>query len=153
MKKLTILIFWLLPSLSFAQTITDTTHRQEEKKDWPSIVNQHINNIEQNGLDTAGLGKVMLNNMVYDIIFMHSDDSSAIKKGLEYMTILLKSNPEEDAWIDTYAGLLYKIGRKKEAITQQQKALTIAESQKADDRVKIYKENIQKMKKNIPTWR
>jgi len=122
------------------------------KGDWNNAIKFNIEYIDAFGLDTAGYGKLMINNMVFDLIFTHGEDSAAFKKGLGYMEILLHSNPGETAWIDTYANLLYKAGRKDEAIKQQQKALEIAMKIQNQEKVTIYSENLQKMQRNLPTW-
>lgn len=52
------------------------------------------------------------------------------------------------AFIDTYANILYKLGKKDEAIKWEQKAMDIAQG---EDK-KGYQEVIDKMKKNEKTW-
>lgn len=108
------------------------------REDWPNVVKYNIEKIEKFGMDTAGMGKSMINNMIFDVIFTHSDDPAALNKGLEYMRILLKSNPNADTWIDTYANLLYKAGNKAEAIKQEERALSLAKSRNDRTRVSEY---------------
>ena len=51
-------------------------------------------------------------------------------------------------YIDTYANLLYKLGKKDEAITWEQKALDLA----PEGEKKSYEETLDKMKKGEKTW-
>ncbi len=54
----------------------------------------------------------------------------------------------DPASMDTYANLLYKLGRKTEAIAKETEALALAES--ADK--KSYQETLDKMKSGTKTW-
>ncbi|MES2454493.1 MAG: hypothetical protein V4594_03085 [Bacteroidota bacterium] len=121
------------------------------KNDWPNIVRCQIERIDHDGIDTEGLAGVMLNNIVYYEIFKYGD-LPALNKGLSYMKLLLKHNPNEDAWIDTYANLLYKLGNTTEAMKHEQRALDIAKTKKNRDREKEYIEVLDKMGTGQPTW-
>jgi hypothetical protein len=54
--------------------------------------------------------------------------------------------------MDTYANLLYKLGRKDEAIRFQEKAVETAIENKEDMALASLKDNLAKMKKGQPTW-
>lgn len=123
------------------------------KEDWPNVIKYQIEKIETQGIDTAGLGRSMVNNMLYDVIFMHSDDTVTLNKGIRYIMMLLDHNPRADTWIDTYANLLYKTGRKQEAIVQEKNALSIARERKDSSRVQEYQMIINKMFNDQPTWK
>lgn len=55
-------------------------------------------------------------------------------------------------YIDTYANLYYKLGKKEEAITWQQKGIDIASAGVDKKKVAGLNENLEKMKKNEKTW-
>jgi len=55
-------------------------------------------------------------------------------------------------YMDTKANLLYKLGHKQEAITQEEKALDMARNLKIDDFITNFNVTIVKMKKDEPTW-
>jgi thioredoxin-related protein len=122
------------------------------KKDWGSVVKFELENIERNGLDTAGIGKNLLNNLFYSIIFMHATDSADLSRAAEYMQLLLSIEPNKETWLDTYANLLYKSGRKQDALRAEEKALSIARQKRNEEYEKYYLEIIYKMKNNQPTW-
>ena len=121
-----------------------------DKKDWSNLIKYNIEKLETLGIDTSGLGKSNINNMVYYVLVQHSDDPVVLNKGLGYMELILKNNPHRDTWIDTYAALLYKIGRKQEAIKHEQDAIVIAEKKKDTARSKEYEITLRKMQKGLP---
>jgi len=53
-------------------------------------------------------------------------------------------------YYDTYANILYKLGRKTDAIEAQERGLQLPRGNAANS--ETIKENLLKMKKNIPTW-
>lgn len=99
------------------------------------------------------------NVMAWDV-FLHCDDKRVLSKALEWSELSIKleqPNPNVQ-YLDTKANLLYKLGRVKEAIELEEKAL----QQDTDDAQKrgekkgglydIYNANLSKMKQGIPTW-
>ncbi|WP_157298878.1 thioredoxin family protein [Chitinophaga oryziterrae] len=120
-------------------------------KDWPNIIKYNIEKLDDQGLDTVGLAASALNNLSYNIIFKFSNDPYALNKAIGYMEVLLKNQPKNVHWLDTYANLLYKVGRKKEAIKHETVALDFAKETNKDE-ISIYEERIKKMQDNIPTW-
>ena len=124
----------------------------EYKQDWRNAVKYNILKIDAAIMDTSKLDKGMINNVVFDIILQHSDDTFALKKGLVYMELILKNNPDRDSWIDTYASLLYKTGKWGEAIKHEHNAILLAEKRKDLRNVKIYRETLKKMEEKLPLW-
>jgi thioredoxin-related protein len=125
------------------------------KKDWPALARYNIKKLERYGMDTAGLGAAFLNDMIWEVIFLHSNDKAILAKGIRFMRILLKNTPNDLADIDTYANLLYKLGRTKESISLEKKAVEIEnENAIRDKRIpdKVYQETLDKMIKGEPTW-
>jgi hypothetical protein len=118
----------------------------EYRNDFPNRIKYTIQKIENNGLDTAGLGRSFLNNMIYDLIFKHSNDTVALGKGLQWAKILIDTELPSANHYDTYANILYKLGRKNEALLWQIKAVAMAPGN-AD-----IKNTFDKMKNNLPTW-
>jgi thioredoxin-related protein len=81
-------------------------------------------------------------------LFNVTDDTTILNKAIYWMEEAFKQNQRDLKWsaaIDTYANLLYKVGRVKEAIDWEAKAIEY-DSQEA------IKENFDKMKKGVPTW-
>lgn len=80
-------------------------------------------------------------------VFLNCSDMDCVEAALEWSKRSFedKSNP---AFIDTYANLLYKLGKKDEALQWEQKALDLA----PDGEKKGYEEVIEKMKAGEKTW-
>lgn len=121
-------------------------------KDWEKQAKYEIDKIEKFGLDTAGMGKTTINNLAYDLFFRYVSDPAYLKKAISYMETILEIDPKRDAWIDTYANLLYKAGDKGKAIKCQEKALNIATEMNYKDRIQEYSQNLKKMRADQPTW-
>jgi hypothetical protein len=116
------------------------------RKDTLNLIKYNVKKIENCGIDTIGFGKPTLNNMIYYMIFRHSNELNVLDKAVQWMDILVKAEPSNYAFIDTYANLLYKIGRKKDAIKWEQKAMILAPH---DEEIKGAWD---KMLKGEPTW-
>lgn len=116
------------------------------KGDWPILATFNIKKINKYGIDTSGLGFALLNNMIWEVIFLHSNDINVINKGIEWERIILQGHPEHSPAIDTYANLLYKAGRTKEAIEWERKAAKLS----PDD--KEVQKALQQMQNGQPTY-
>ncbi len=77
-------------------------------------------------------------------VFTKSEDAKALGTALFICAKNIESADEN--MLDTYANLLYKLGKKEEAIEWEKKALNKAPENKA------IQENYKKMKNGIPTW-
>ncbi|NSL90760.1 hypothetical protein ECE50_028310 [Chitinophaga sp. Mgbs1] len=115
------------------------------------LIKYQIEKNDKYGLDTTGLGKLELNNMLYEVFFFYGNEI-AIKKGIEWMKEILISYPEDPSYIDTYASLLFKQGEKEEAIKWEQKAIDILSLKNEQEEVQRYMKKLEKMKSNQPTW-
>lgn len=91
------------------------------------------------------VAKEELNNFA-SLIFEHSSDPKYLSEALEWSKSSFndKENPK---FMDTYANLLYKLGKKRDAIAWQEKAVALAEGDQ------VLKETLDKMKKGEKTWK
>jgi thioredoxin-related protein len=78
-------------------------------------------------------------------IFLYVNDSKLINEGIEWMAKLM-NQWDKAIWMDTYANLLYKAGRKEDAIQWQEKAVTLAPARND------FKKALEQMKKGEPTY-
>lgn len=131
--------------------------------DWANLIKCYVEKIEKFGLLTDGLmAKMDLNNTVYYLIFMHSNDKVVLNKAIKWMEILLQRESNHSEFrdlepeaIDTYAGLLYKTGRTRDAIEQERKAEALDKKRAKKNKSvpdPIYREVLVKMEKGVPTW-
>lgn len=79
-------------------------------------------------------------------VFQNCSDMTCVAEALEWSRRSFSKN-QNPAFLDTYANILYKMGRKDEAIEWEKKAMDIAEGDK-----KIFEDTIEKMKKGEKTW-
>lgn len=122
---------------------------------WAEEAKALLANLKRQGPDTGGLGQAMLNNAIWSVIFEHSTDADILNQGIRWMQVLLKIEPNKPTWLDTYANLLYKVGRKEEALMWEEKALNAEEEravseQRAPD--PVFQETLAKMRNGEPTW-
>lgn len=88
-----------------------------------------------------------INNMSWPV-FENVNDTVVLKAALEVMAYNIeKYDSNEPRSYDTYANLLYKMGRKDEALNWQKMALDMS---KDDEDIK---RNYELMKKNVKTWK
>ena len=95
-----------------------------ELKDWknygPAIVN-FIKNYRINIASSSNLNEYAWN------VFDHIDDQSILKEALQWSKKSFSgTNVQDPALMDTYANLLYKLGRTQEAIDFETKVLKLA---------------------------
>lgn len=100
------------------------------KGDWTELVRGEVLKVDRYGLDTAGFWAIVgTNNMIYNDIFLHDTDKLILNKALDWMIVLLQKDPNNAEEIDTYANILYKVGRTEEALKWEKIA---AASEKPD---------------------
>ena len=98
--------------------------------------------------DVMGLN--MVNGIAWDI-FQHSNNKEELEKAARWSDLVLarlgpQSGPVYAQCIDTKANLLYKLGRKAEALALEAKASELAANDKG------VQDTYQKMKEGKPTW-
>ena len=89
-----------------------------------------------------------LNNIAWEV-FRKVSDKKALQDALVWSTRSLELSPNNAAWLDTYANLLYKLGQKEEAIAKQEEALRYANTNEQ----KGLTQNLMKMKAGEKTWK
>lgn len=82
-------------------------------------------------------------------LFKHAEDSAILNRAIKWMENAFRQNEKDLKWgtaIDTYANLLYKVGRKKEALEWEAKAVEC--EPKNQEIIQAW----DRMKKGLPTW-
>jgi thioredoxin-related protein len=98
-----------------------------DKKDWKSYAGA----VEKYAASSA-ISNAMLNEFTWSF-FMNCNDKKLLEAALLWSEKTFeKETKKEPGYIDTYANILYKLGRKKEALTWEKKAQAIAIEQGAD---------------------
>lgn len=122
------------------------------KKDWENLFRYDIQLIEEDDLinDPNNPRNREILNMNAWGIFQHSKDKHKLKKALSWMDLVVASindsTTHADQFLDTKANLLYKLGRKREAIPLETKAVQLSLGRKDTQ------ETLQKMQAGKKTW-
>jgi thiol-disulfide isomerase/thioredoxin len=93
---------------------------------------------------------IALNTVAWDFFLMVTDTKS-LENALRWSKRSLEIYPNNHIYLDTNANLLYKLGRKEEAIVKESEALDFAKNAKYD--TKVYVETLEKMKAGTKTWK
>jgi thioredoxin-related protein len=115
--------------------------------DWVGYNKFEIVRLNEYPIDSTSIrDEVNLNNFLWEGIFLHSTDKRQIETGVKWMSRLVRRNPGNVGFWDTYANLLYKSGRVQEALRWEGKAATSPGA--STDIVK----NFELMKDGRKTW-
>jgi thioredoxin-related protein len=119
------------------------------EKDWKDYTKYVVRRMDLIGLQNIPddfFGRVGLNNFAWDI-FLYSDNKEELEKAMAWSDWVLQRDPQLQATtMDTKANLLYKLGKKEEAMALETKAV------QADPKNKDISANFEKMQHDEPTW-
>ena len=119
----------------------------QELQDWPVAVRRSVEKMDRYGVDTADAFPI--NNMTWDIVFEHATDPADLSKAVRWMALVVRAQPKEPANLDTYANLLYKLGRTREALPLEEKAVALGAGRRDSS---DFIGSLAKMKRGVPTW-
>ena len=114
---------------------------------WPAFIKSGFALLERCGVERSWIGS---NEIAWET-FLHSKDKAELEAALKWTGQETQKHPEDDQQLDTYANLLYKLGRTAEALESEQRAVKIARETNSPYRIEIEK-TFEKMKKGEPTW-
>ncbi len=120
------------------------------KGDWSGYFNAAKESMTKN---ESKLNAADINQFAW-VLFLNSKDESVLNTALEWSnrSVELSEAGFLPNHLDTKANLLYKLGKKDEAIAVQEEAVKLATEQKNDHCIKQSTDNIAKMKRGEPTW-
>jgi thioredoxin-related protein len=128
------------------RTILDAKLRwYKAKRIWPLYIENVIYKVEKYGSDGNFGIAFNLNNYAWDI-FKYSTNKEELIKALKWSDSTIKIDPAYVNSYDTYANLLYKLGRVDQAILMEEKA------KRLDPKNADIDETISKMKQREKTW-
>ncbi len=113
------------------------------RNDWPNFQQQVVAYMKKYG-QHASLEE--MNDFAFTV-FQHCEDMSCVSEALDWSRRSIKDNPNA-AFYDTYANILYKMGKNDEAIAWEQKGLDLADQGEKT----TYQQTLDKMKKGEKTW-
>jgi len=110
--------------------------------DWPNFEKAIISYMKQ---FSQHMNDEELNSIAWST-FEHCADMTCVSEILDWSRQLKNSNTP--MFMDTYANILYKLGKKDEAISLEQKALDMSQTNERPD----YQATLDKMKAGQKTW-
>lgn len=116
-----------------------------KQKDWKRYTRFLVEKTEKYGYAGTFGPSYELNAIAWEI-FLHSKSRKELNKALDWSKASLDDKNQLNRGMDTYANLLYKLGRKKEAIEFEQKALDLEPNDRETQAT------LAKMKKGEKTW-
>ena len=126
--------------------------RQKKDQYWPPFNSARITQFELIRPDTVKVQSMFVNNVCYVELFGHCDNQQELEQAVTFMKNVVAMNSESAIIIDTYASLLYKAGKRQEAIEEEKKALAISARNKYENDVKLYSYTIEQMQQNKKIW-
>lgn len=128
-----------------AKNISDFSkmYYYRRKKNWDEFV-KYADEVVKEGDTSPG----NLNDYAWTV-FENVTDKALLEKAANWSKESLKKD-DNATFIDTHANLLYKLGKVKEAIAEEKRAMEVAKKTGGD--VKWCEDTIAKMEKGEPTW-
>ncbi len=120
--------------------------RASSKEDWPALV-KAISSLKDKYASLLPLSA--MNSYSWNL-FEKCNDKTCLEKAANWMKAATTEKELSSAYLDTYANLLYKIGKKEEAIKVETQALDIAKA--AGEDTTEYQNVLIKMNKGENTW-
>ena len=117
----------------------------QSKGDWNNFASEIVAYMTKFG-DNANAGE--LNNYAWTV-FENCKDMTCVTQALDWSKRSFKDK-EDPMYMDTYANILHKLGKTKEAIVVEEKALALITDEASK---KSYQETLDKMKKGEKTWK
>jgi tetratricopeptide (TPR) repeat protein len=140
-KKVHATIAAKLPAQADEMTARIKVNYYRAKKDWPDFEKAMVTYMKTYS-DHMNIGDL---NSIAWAVFQDCPDMTCVSDILDWSKGLKDGDP---AFMDTYANILYKLGKKDEAIAMETKAVGLApDAEKGDLR-----NTLDKMKKGEKTW-
>jgi hypothetical protein len=119
------------------------------KKNWSEYIKYYVLFFDQydlikGSIMSDGREDFKWNSIAWEV-FKYSNDKEELTKALNWSKHAVMMNPV-GGWMDTYANILYKLGYENLAVSWEE----LAVKQSPTD--KDIQTNLEKMKKNEPTW-
>jgi thioredoxin-related protein len=129
-------------------------------KDWNNWAKYFIKRFEKFGIDTLSWEHIPVLNDAAWTIFLKINNERKLKKAIKWTEGILRelpqyNSPYYEAMVgDTYANLLYKVGRTQQAVQYEKKVVSSLDSTPLTGNEKEgIIDAFDKMKHRIPTWK
>ena len=131
------------PSVADEMTAKGQVVYYQQKKDWPHFQTSIVNYMKKYGGHATDSD---LNDFAWTV-FQNCPDMTCVSEALDWSKKSFEGKPNA-MYMDTYANILYKMGKKDDAIAWEQKAIDMS-----DDATRAsLQPTLDKMKKGEKTW-
>jgi thiol-disulfide isomerase/thioredoxin len=104
-----------------------------ERQEWKQFWHWYALKLGKYGIGTGTMDRAQTNEVMFNVIFPKIDDPEILAEAAAWMEKVVKVNADDPGMplsgrataLDTYAQLLYKAGKKDEAIAAQQQAVEL----------------------------
>jgi hypothetical protein len=145
------------------RVVLDAKHTWHwEREDWTNFFRYYFERMERFGADMTTMSRAFINNAVYGWLLPSVDDPVLIGKAADWMKKIVEADAGEELDgslradnIDTYANVLYKAGRREEAVAWQKKAVELDEAHTRESGSQPNAEmraTLEKMQRDEPIW-
>lgn len=124
-------------------TILEQEADAKKSKDWKPMTDNLTDYLKKGG---SSLSPAKISSMA-NKVFAGTNDKDLLNQALGWMTQVVEME-KNSVTMSAYANLLYKLGKKEDALKWEEKALTLS----PESDVEIYKEIYEKMQKGENTW-
>lgn len=128
----------------------------DQTKNFEPFVKHYLAYLDEYGVDewedNSRITADLLVNYHCWNIFLRISDPGLLTIAEKSMRKVIKLQPDNYMYADTYANLLYKLGKVKQAIQWEDRAVDLAKKWQLDREEINYKKVIEKMKSGQPTW-
>jgi hypothetical protein len=131
------------PTYSDELTAYSKVFYYQNKREWEKFGPAVVAYVNSYG---AALNPEQLNNFAWTV-FQNCDDMKCVEEALAWSKRSFEGK-DNAMFIDTYANILYKMGKKDEAIKWEEKAASMV----SEEEKKTYIETLEKMKNGEKTW-
>lgn len=118
-------------------------------KSWPELAKWQIIKLEKNsvsGVDTSAGARNEVNNLIFTDVFVHCKKRALLRRAVRLQERIVNQDKNTPEYMDTYANLLYKLGKRNKAILFETSAHLLK------PKLTDISENLIKMKNGRPTW-
>jgi len=126
--------------------------KKKQEKNWPQLIRSCIDRVENIRMDTVPGWTKAVNTFCYSYFFTHCNNRDQLDTAVRWMKNVVRINPTMYDYMDTYAMILYKIGKKETALDLESKAKELAIAQGHNGTSEFFQRTIDRMRNNEPIW-
>jgi hypothetical protein len=130
--------------------VTNTRLEWERRhRKWPQVCNTVVSLVKDY---REWLTDMELNNYAWYVVIPHCTETAQLQSTIAWMAALVWSDPTDYESMDTYAVVLYKAGRRSEALKWGAEAWDKSRHEGLPDGIADIQTDVEKIKSGVPLW-